>query len=288
MSNSFFWYIASYPKSGNTWCRIFISELIRLTNKKHKLDDDFSISKSLNIGESFSCRSWIDDQIGINSSDLRRSEIEKIRHLVGKSQPIFSNQHRYHKVHDAFSNNYTKDGSTVCVSGCKGAIYIVRNPFDVCISFSKFMNLEINTSIKIMTNEEYWLNSSFTSYTNHVSQFLGSWDNHVKSWLDQKNIPVLLIRYEDLLSDPLIHFSKISKFLNISENKEIISKAISNTSFSNLKNKELEGGFIERPKNCKEFFRKGISGEGIRLMKRSQINKLKKKFYKSLLFFDYL
>ena len=123
MTNSDFWYIASYPKSGNTWCRVFISEIYRLSlNIKNNINEDFSLNKDINTGDSFSSRVWIDDQIGIESSDLKRGEIEKIRHLVGNSKRIYSDGLRFHKVHDAFHNKYNIKKSTICTNGCKGAI----------------------------------------------------------------------------------------------------------------------------------------------------------------------
>mgnify|MGYP007000279498 CR=1 len=70
MINSDYWYLASYPKSGNTWCRIFIAELTRSTSKKNNgLNNNFELNKDLNTGDSISSRIWIDDQIGIDSSD---------------------------------------------------------------------------------------------------------------------------------------------------------------------------------------------------------------------------
>ena len=290
MTNSDFWYVASYPKSGNTWCRVFICELKRLSlDLENNLNDHFSLNKDINTGDSFSSRIWIDDQIGIESSDLKRGEIEKIRHLVGFSKRIYSEGYRYHKVHDAFYNKYNYENSTICTRGCKGAIYIIRNPFDICVSLSNFLNWEMQTCVDVLTNEDFWLNSSTKSASFHLSQFLGTWENHADSWLNQNKIPVLLIRYEDLIRNPFKYFSKIASFINIECKKEIILKAIENSSFSSLKSKEkMEGGFIESPFGCKEFFRKGIIGEGMSLLNKKQISQIKEKFKNSLKKFKYI
>ena len=86
MSNSgnSFWYIASYPKSGNTWCRFLIFRYLNLLelktknkqfNIKNKSNSDFHINAPHNIGMLVSSRIWIDDQIGFESSDLTFDEI---------------------------------------------------------------------------------------------------------------------------------------------------------------------------------------------------------------------
>ena len=78
-----YWYLASYPKSGNTWCRIFIAELLRLAG-----DDpggELNLNKDLETGAIASSRLWLDDQLGINSCDLSFSELDPLRGRAGAS-----------------------------------------------------------------------------------------------------------------------------------------------------------------------------------------------------------
>ena len=89
-----YWYISSYPKSGNTWCRIFISEYLNaLNNKEDEINNSYKSDMiSIHTGEILSSRSWIDDQLGISSSDLTKQELDKVRPLIGLSTQIFDDE----------------------------------------------------------------------------------------------------------------------------------------------------------------------------------------------------
>lgn len=107
-----YWYLASYPKSGNTWCRVFITELRRLagldeadaTGANQTKEPELRLNQDLNTGSIVSSRHWLDDQLGIDSSDLRWEEIEPLRGRVGHQPVLYTESLRYHKVHDAFSS----------------------------------------------------------------------------------------------------------------------------------------------------------------------------------------
>ena len=102
MKTNEFCYIVSYPKSGNTWCRIFIQRLLDLKEKsKFKRERNvikFDLNNDLNTGTIISNRSWIDDQLGIESSDLTTNELDPIRFELGNVPPIYSNSLRFYKV----------------------------------------------------------------------------------------------------------------------------------------------------------------------------------------------
>ena len=132
MQENKYWYLASYPKSGNTWCRIFLNELVRLSNNEknknnnHFYQDNIDLNQILSTGRIISNREWLDDQIGINSSELTESEIETIRPNVHNQ--TFNNEEtfRFYKIHDAFSianKNYKKIIST---KNCNGIVYLIR------------------------------------------------------------------------------------------------------------------------------------------------------------------
>ena len=97
--NEPYWYLASYPKSGNTWCRAFITELLRLknNNKTNTLD-----LNNLNTGTILSSSDWIEEQIGIDINNLNYTEIDNYRSQLVLQDQIFKNSKRYFKVHDSF------------------------------------------------------------------------------------------------------------------------------------------------------------------------------------------
>ena len=105
-----YWYLASYPKSGNTWCRVFITELRRLTGldsaeataAAEQKEQERRLNRDLANGSIVISRHWLDDQLGIDSSDLCWAEQDKLRGRVGHQRSLYSECLRDHKVHDAF------------------------------------------------------------------------------------------------------------------------------------------------------------------------------------------
>ena len=278
--NNYF-YIASYPKSGNTWVRIFIKYLLLYKGKSDVNDENikknFRLNRDLNTGDILSSRDWIDDNLGIESSDLDIDEISLIRSKIGPQKLIFSDNGSFHKVHDAF---YLKNGEQlVCSEKCSGAIYIIRHPFDIVISLSNFFKWNIEKSVNFILDNNAYLASSSKRISSQVPQFLGNWSYHVNSWTNQNKIPLLLIKYENLHNYPITTFKKISKFLGIGDDKELIKKAFESSSFNNLKSKELkEKGFYESPKQSINFFYKGEIGLGKKKLTHNQQELLLKGF----------
>jgi aryl sulfotransferase len=121
-----YWYLASYPKSGNTWCRVFITELQRLSALPEP--DQLNLNRDLQTGTIASSRHWLDDQLGINCCDLSFAELDPIRGRAGESALLYSEGERFHKVHDAFVSPASKGRPIVNTQGCHGAVYILRHP----------------------------------------------------------------------------------------------------------------------------------------------------------------
>lgn len=272
--NEPYWYLASYPKSGNTWCRAFITELLRLKNKKITNTLDLN---NLNTGSILSSSDWIDEQIGIDINNLHYSEIDNYRSQLVLQEQIFKNSKRYFKVHDSFFIKETNK-PIVPINNCKGALIIIRHPTDIAASLSNFFNWDIPTTIKFLTNKEACLVGSEKRRYSQVRQYLGTWGSHVKGWLSQNLIPILLVKYEELIKYPFDNFLKISIFLELTEDHNLIRKAIEGTKFSNLQKLEEINNFFEKPKNCSKFFFKGKSGEGKKILSRDQFEFINQKF----------
>lgn len=288
MNRENFWYIASYPKSGNTWCRLFIQQVIHLKNYfdltgKINLDDINDLL--INIGSIASSRDWIDDQLGVDSRLLNMKEIELARRKIGLSSPTFADSFRYHKIHDFFYGHYSKK-PIVPIERCSGIVYLIRHPVDIAISMKHFFLWDIDSSVNFLMNNNAYLNVD--NHGQQVSQFLGSWDMHVESWTSQSCTPILLLRYEDLIYKSESSFTKLSKFLNITNEKKIISKAIQDTNFFKLKKIEEKKGFREKPQHTDSFFRSGKVGDGFEILSSDQIKKLENKFKLVLERFNYL
>jgi aryl sulfotransferase len=291
-----YWYLASYPKSGNTWCRVFITELRRLagldseeaTAAAEESERELRLNRDLATGSIVSSRHWLDDQLGIDSSDLHWSELDKVRGRVGHQRALYSECLRYHKVHDAFVSGDSGGRPVVPVEHCRGAVAVIRHPADVAVSLSHFFSWDLERCVEFLLNDHAALCRSSKRGGQQVRQFMGSWANHVQSWVDQQAIPVLLLRYEDLLIEPQVHFSRLAGFLDLPKDEDLIAQAVANTRFEKLKAKEeQEGGFRERPDGCERFFRSGRSGEGRDQLSPEQLQRLEAAFAETLQRFGY-
>ena len=291
-----YWYLASYPKSGNTWCRVFITELRRLTGldsaeataAAEEEEQGLRLNRDLATGSIVSSRHWLDDQLGIDSSDLSWPELDKVRGRVGHQRALYSECLRYHKVHDAFVSPDSGGRAVVPVQGCRGAVVVIRHPADVAVSLSHFFSWPLERCVAFLLDTEAALCRSRKRGGQQVRQFMGTWANHVQSWADQAQIPVLLLRYEELLVQPEQEFGRLATFLDLPAEKTLIRDAVANTRFDKLRAKEdEEGGFHERPEGCDRFFRSGRSGEGQEQLTTDQLAQLEEAFSTTLQRFGY-
>ena len=287
-----FWYISSYPRSGNTWCRLFISKILKFKKLKETNPDfslnqdlDFDLNNDLVTGSIVSNKKWINDIIGVDCSYLRHNDIEKIRARNSYESEIYNEIPRFHKIHDNFNTFYQPYRPIVPLDGCQGIIYLVRHPADIVVSLSSFNGWNIEESLSFILNQSAFLNET----RSQVSQFLSSWDKHVLSWVKQNKVPMLVIKYEDLLGCPKKNFSKIARFLNLKLNDEVLDIIIKSNTIDNLQlDEKNQGYFKEKPFKCKSFFRKGISGEGQSVLTSDQLYKLNNAFQKTMKLFNYL
>lgn len=291
-----YWYLASYPKSGNTWCRVFITELRRLagldsaeaTAAAQQDEQELRLNRDLATGSIVSSRHWLDDQLGIDSSDLSWAELDKVRGRAGHQRALYAECLRYHKVHDAFVSPDSAGRPVVPVEGCRGAVVVIRHPADVAVSLSHFFSWPLERCVAFLLDEQAGLCRSSKRGGQQVRQFMGTWANHVHSWADQQQIPVLLLRYEDLLAKPNTEFTRLAHFLDLPTDETLISEAVANTRFDKLRAKEEEeGGFREKPEGCERFFRSGRSGEGREQLTAEQILQLEEAFSETLMRFGY-
>ena len=260
-----FW-LASYPKSGNTWVRIFLIHLLH-ASKRIDLNNLSQIRPS-------SYRRLFDEHAGVESSDLTFDEIQNIRPRVYE---ILSSAHKepfFMKSHDALSA--APDGQEIILSSkaSRGGIYIVRNPLDVAVSLASFMEMSIDAAIDMMNDSESILNRSQDRLSPLLPVYMGSWSGHVNSWINQDHIPVLLVRYEDLLEDSIREFNKVVDFANLPFGQEAVRKAAEKCSFQKLKEQELQNGFREKLRGNQPFFRMGQKGNWKKVLSTQQIDQI--------------
>lgn len=245
-------WLASYPKSGNTWFRAFLANLLNKTDVPADINE-------LAGGPIASSRQLFDEATGLSSSDMTADEIDNLRPLVYEYIAHNSTETIFHKIHDAYT--LTLDGMPLVPQRATlGALYFVRNPLDVAVSFAHHSNLSFETIVTAMNNNDYAFCSKSSRLHMQLRQKLLTWSNHYLSWTSQNDFPVMVMKYEDMKLNPFDSFSSAIKFCGLNFDETEIKEAIRKSSFSELQKQEKEKGFREKSPDSQIFFRKGTIG----------------------------
>src|SRR3990167_2747274 len=169
------YWLASYPKSGNTWFRIVLANLL------NKTDDPVDLN-NINVGVIASSRSWMDETLGYDTSDLTQDEVDALRPQIYHWYSEQIETPVYHKIHDAYTL-LDNSNPLIPAKGCLGVLYFIRNPLDVAISFANHFSCSIDDAIQIMSNKQFALCKNKYHQINQLRQWLLSWSEHVNSWV---------------------------------------------------------------------------------------------------------
>tara|TARA_B100000795_G_scaffold104522_1_gene77112 strand:+ start:32 stop:907 length:876 start_codon:yes stop_codon:yes gene_type:complete len=277
-------WLASYPKSGNTWLRTILSQL--LFSKDKKEDEVF---KDLDLITSYPQKKHFKDISEKLTQSKFKDQEEVIKNWVASQDIInLDNKIKFFKTHNFACKRYNevdkKSYSFTDLNNTLGVIYIVRDPRSIITSLKYHFSLkDYDEAFKMMDNTHMWLGDEDEDA---VPQALSSWDIHFDSWSRfPKNF--FIVKYEDLLNDNKKEIKKIIKYLNkyfdIKESDKMIDAVIKNTSFSNLKQQENDLGFQESildegTGERKKFFHLGPENKWVDLLDKKTINKIEKRF----------
>tara|TARA_R110000868_G_scaffold147244_3_gene368537 strand:- start:9945 stop:10787 length:843 start_codon:yes stop_codon:yes gene_type:complete len=256
-------WLASYPKSGNTWMRTFLHNL--LTNAQEPVQ----INKltQFSVGES-SIRPY-EYLFKKPVEDMTPEEIAKLRPLVHRELTKVSPDSVFVKTHNYMGTWYDQPLHNMDVTA--GAIYILRNPLDVVLSVQNHFALSLDEAIERLAQ----VGVGTQTGEGHVPEVHSSWSHHVASWTVHPNPQMLVLRYEDLLEAPQVHFGRTAQFLGLTPPRERLDRAIRFSSFRVLKEQEEAGGFSERPKgSTAAFFREGRSEQWREKLSPDQIRRI--------------
>ena len=237
-------WLASYPKSGNTWTRVFLGNYFAPQGKTvdiNRLHDFTTADVRVDFydraaggryrGETF------DDWVMIRPKALE---------LIAQSRPGT----HFVKTHTQIMR--IAEYELIPPELTAAAIYIIRNPFDVAASFAKHMNKPVDETIDKLADPK---NNNYTERL--IFELLGRWDDHISSWLSPAGLARHVMRYEDMIANPERSFRGLLTFLQVPVQDGQLRRAIRKSSFDSLRKAEEKAGFKEKPAVAEKFFRKG-------------------------------
>ena len=289
-------WLASYPKSGNTWVRTIIGQIISQNLDRKKV---FETAKQIRLYPSKIDFLDLDNDFKYKEfpKDKKKVIFDKtvINWDVSQSRINLNNKINIFKTHNMLCKLEVgkKSYSFTNLENTLGVIHIVRDPRNVISSLKNHFSFENETKIlEFIMNE----NQTIGIEENDIPQLLSSWKNHYNSW---KRFPKnnLLVKYEDLILHPEQEIKKIIKFLNqfftISLSSNQINEIILNTSFENLQDLEKKGLFDENALNnktgeLKKFFNMGMKNNWKKLLSENISNKIEQQFNNEMKELGYL
>ena len=275
-------WIASYPKSGNTWLRSIITSLLYTTDGIF----DFKLIKKI---KQFPTRDQFQD-FTKNFNDI--NEISKFW-LLAQDKINLTEEIKFFKTHNlnctVNKNSFTNKSHTL------GTIYVVRDPRNLVNSIKNHYNKSNDEEAKNFLISKKILSRVPKDNEADIATLLGSWSDHYNFWT-KRNSNLLLIKYEDLILDTKKELERIiiylKKFMTVEINPEKIKNILNTTSFDHLKDLENKGLFNENvydsKKNKIRFFNKGPSNDWTKVLDKKIQDDIEKIFYKEMKELSYI
>ena len=269
-------WLASYPKSGNTWLRVFLANLLTGASRP------FDINALAHFSHGDMAGGLYERIAGRALEEMTNEELHRLRPqvhcLIAEMRP----ETMFVKTHSAV---VTLAGiPTITPEVTAGAIYVVRNPLDVAVSYARHLELTTDQAIAAMSAHK----NRMPSGNRLVFQFLGSWSDHVASWTTTTGLKLHVVRYEDMLSKPIKAFGKVSAFLGLKPPRERLKRAVRFSSFRELQAQEQRQGFRERSRRAERFFREGRAEQWREVLTPAQVESMVAAHAEQMERFDYL
>ena len=240
-------WIASYPKSGNTWLRALLSSYFFLKEDKFDFDVLDKIPKFIRY-------KYFAPLVDLNKLKDNPLEITDFWHSA-QSRINLRNETQFFKTHNACVSY--KDRWFTTDENASGYIYVVRDPRSIVCSMAAHSNIKIERSVEDLFDKNHvGYNGKY-----RLAELTCSWKINYLSWKKRKKFPGIIVKYEDLKDNAEKEFEKILLFLKdkikfqLDLDQDKIKKIVKLCSFSNLSSLEEKNGFVEAQNG--KFFRKG-------------------------------
>ena len=207
-------WLASYPKSGNTWLRAFLANYLTNAKKAVPINDlpNHILGDNLLLHyEQFT---------GRKSEALSDQDVARLRPSIHQWFAGSSQNDVFVKTHNAIAQ---VDGTPLITpSATAGAIYVARNPMDVAVSFAHHYQVDYGRAVESLCEDDYCVPPT----SGLLPQYLTSWSGHVRSWTEAPGLTVHVMRYEDMLGKPIPTFRRLAKFLGFRKDPARLKRAI--------------------------------------------------------------
>jgi hypothetical protein len=261
MKSGIVW-LASYPKSGNTWLRAFLANLI--SGGSGPVD----INSLRLFGFSDTRADLYELASGKPFEALDLPHLHRLRPNVHRLITKTKAGTVYVKTHNAIA---VRDGiPTITPEVTVGAIYILRNPLDVAVSYAHHFAMEIDHVIEAMASPDNYLDTVDRS----TFSYLGSWSKHVEGWTTAPGLNAHVVRYEDMLKRPMPTFRGVASYLGLGATRDGVKRAIEFSSFDELKGQETKHGFRERGPSRETFFHQGRAEAWRNVLSAAQVDRV--------------
>jgi hypothetical protein len=270
-------WLASYPKSGTTWLRAFLHNFILQPEEPYRL----GALSDLTVGESGAGHYRRYDPRAASRYSI--ADVQRMRPLVHRDLMAASPNLVFAKTHNA--SLVVEGVPLVTPELTAGAIYMVRDPRDIAVSFSHHVGRSIDDTIAIMADPE----AATGGDDRRVYERLSSWSLHVHYWTRRPDPRLLVLRYEDMLADPVAAFGDVIRLLGMEPPAERLARAIRFSRFEALRDQEAAHGFAERPDVATApFFRTGAAGGWRAVLTNEQARRIERDHTAEMRRFGYL
>lgn len=260
-------WLASYPKSGNTWMRMLLANYYREDDQPHDINAPGATNGIA------SSRPRFDETLCLDSSLLTDAEVAELQPYVFETLVKFNPAPIWMKVHDAQARR--ADGGWLFPPHVSGrAVYLIRNPLDVAVSRAFHDgHAEMDKAVTMLCTPDMALAGGSKG---QLRQVMGSWSQHVASWVDQDAIPVMVVRYEDMLADAAAELARVIAFARPHDtlDPERVALCVANAAFDKLQAAEAEKGFREVGARQERFFRSGKAGDWVNHLTAEQVDRI--------------
>ncbi|KLU06319.1 Aryl sulfotransferase [Rhodopirellula islandica] len=272
-------WLASYPKSGNTWVRIFLWAYWN----DDGTDKEVALDRIPEISHSESRLKRYEELAGQSIASWNAARVASLRFAVQKSVAMQLKPHQVVKTHSVRAR--IADVPLIVPQWTDRAIYLLRHPMDVVDSYADHCGLSIDQTVRMMCNRAHRVGGDGKM----VVQYLDSWSEHVRSWTENVFFPTLVVRYEDLVANPGRFFEAILSFLGYPVDEDRLQRTIQRTSLTRLQGREAKDHFCELSDRSAggRFFRHGVAGRWMSVLSDEQVSRMDADHSEMMLRFGY-